>query len=62
LQPLDFPIFQQWEHLPSSFSASAFLSMQKFAVLNASRMAALAAAGKVVSFFLNRVFLPTSLR
>jgi len=40
-----------WEHLPSSFSAPAFLSMQKFAVLNASRMAALAAAGKVVSFF-----------
>jgi hypothetical protein len=40
-----------WEHLPSSFSALAFLSMQKIAVLNASRMAALAAAGKVVSFF-----------
>jgi len=40
-----------WEHLPSSFSAPAFLSMQKFAVLNASRMTALASAGKVVSVF-----------
>ena len=50
-----------WEHLPSSFSAPAFLSMQKFAVFNASRMAALAAAGKVVSFFYIRFFSPRHL-
>jgi hypothetical protein len=50
LQRPTFPS-SNWEHLPSSFSALAFLSMQKFAVLNASRMAALAATGKVVSFF-----------
>jgi hypothetical protein len=51
LQQPDFPIFQLGAFAIFFFCFPAFLSMQKIAVLNATRMAALAATGKVVSFF-----------
>lgn len=56
-QQLDLPPCNPKEFAILFFCPPFPLSMQKFAVLNASRMAALAAAGKVVSFFLNHFFL-----
>jgi hypothetical protein len=51
LATLAFPIFQLGAFPIRPFSATSPLSMQKLALLNASRVATLAAAGKVVSFF-----------
>jgi hypothetical protein len=60
LATLDLPSFK---YLQSSFSAPLLLSMQKFALRNAGRVATLTAAGKVVSpfFFTNFFPLPSYL-